>query len=104
MVRYLCEITTHRGRCLSTQLHHFVFTEQRNKQEPKKIAIKVQFDSNCCGMVLYLAVRTGFEPVTSTVTVWHSNQAELTHYWLSREVSLFLTNQSPVTWRPLDTE
>ena len=37
MVRYLCEITTHRGRCLSTQLHHFVFTEQRNKQEPEML-------------------------------------------------------------------
>ena len=26
------------------------------------------------------AVRTGFEPATSTVTVWHSRPTELTHY------------------------
>lgn len=27
----------------------------------------------------FFAVRTGFAPVTSTVTEWHSNWAELTH-------------------------
>ena len=28
---------------------------------------------------LFVAVRTGFAPVTTTVTVWHSNWTELTH-------------------------
>lgn len=36
MVRYLCEITTHKEGVLSTQLHHFVLLN-KEKQEPKSV-------------------------------------------------------------------
>lgn len=52
MVRYLCEITTHKGRA-STHLHHLVLLN-KEKQEPKKFATKKQFNFNSCGMVLYI--------------------------------------------------
>ena len=42
MVSYLCEITTHKGRA-STHLHHLVLLN-KEKQEPKKLRAKMQFN------------------------------------------------------------
>ena len=42
MVRYLCEITTHKGQA-STHLHHLVLLN-KEKTRTKKVATKKQFN------------------------------------------------------------
>ena len=37
---------------------------------------------------MFVAVRTGLEPVTSCVTGRHSNQAELTHLTIDRNLDI----------------
>ena len=39
---------------------------------------------------MFIAVRTGLEPVTSCVTGRHSNQAELTHLMKDYRIMVFL--------------
>ena len=39
MVRYLCEITTHKGQA-STHLHHLVLLNKEKNKNPKKFATK----------------------------------------------------------------
>ena len=40
MVRYLCEITTHRRTVSSTQLHHFVLLNKEKLTRTKEFATK----------------------------------------------------------------
>lgn len=78
MVRYLCEITTHKEGVLSTQLHHFVLLN-KEKQEPKSVCDQKSNRLNLLRYGSLLAVRMGLEPMTSGVTGRHSKPAELTH-------------------------
>ena len=65
MVRYLCEITTHKGQA-STHLHHLVLLN-KEKQEPKKVVTEKLLLNYSkwlrYGSLHYLcAVMAGFEP------------------------------------------